>query len=483
MIYIMKSILRPYQEEAISSILKTFESENSQMCVLPTGSGKTVIFSNIIGKLKLKTLVIAHTRELLFQCKKTLEREVDSISCEVFDFKSNLDKDVTICSFQSGIRSKNLIRFKKLDFDLLIIDECHRSACKGYRKIIDELGFSEKKLIGFTATPFRTDKKDINEIFKVISYEKDISSMINEGYLCDFVGFSVKTKIKIKGNILRRGDFSCLNLEPIINTEQRNNVIVSQWIKIANNEKTIGFCISIHHAKCLEKVFIEKGISCCHISGNTPKKKRERILKEFSDGKIKVLLNCKILTEGFDEPSVSCILMCRPTCSRGLYIQMIGRGGRLFNKKTHCKVIDFTDNHNNIFKISNLVSDKIEINDGESFLNFSERVKKDVGEIIVENHKIFSAYNIGTEIDGFKLICCFSDVNTKEIHYIIDHDCGSSYTVHCKKLNKEKKCLKCDVFNHKFSGHFCDKVEKFMESIVIYLTSSSGEKIIRKINA
>ncbi len=350
----MKKILRPYQIKAIDSICDGFNKDKKQLCVLPTGSGKTVIFSNIIKKLKCKTLIIAHTKELIEQISKTLSIECDGITHQIYKSRGKYESEVIICSIQSAIRKGSLKNLKNQEFDLLVIDECHRSCSKSYRKIIDYLGFNNKKLLGVTATPFRTDSQSVYEIFGFPTFSMSIINMIEEGFIVDFSGYRIKTNISIHGIRKSKGDFISSKLDSIINVKNRNQIIINEYAKLASGEKTIAFCVSIKHAQDLKKEFLLRGISCENIDGKMSFFKRKNILERFKNGDIKVITNCNLLTEGFDEPSVSCLLMCRPTISKSLYIQMIGRGSRLYPDKNLCKVIEFTDNDFDVCNIASL---------------------------------------------------------------------------------------------------------------------------------
>lgn len=301
----MKKILRPYQQQALDSIIKEFETKNKQLCVLPTGSGKTVLFSHLIEKLKLKTLIIAHTTELIDQIHSTIQKECFLMKSEIYNWPCKLKKDVIVCSFQSAIRESTLQRLSTNDFDLLIIDECHRSASNGYRQIIDRLGFAHKKLLGFTATPFRTDGQSIYSIFGFPSFTKSIIEMIHEGYLVDYLGYKVSTNVSIHGISKQKGDFVSTKLESVINVKNRNQLIVKEYFKIAPNEKALAFCTSVKHAYDLKKEFLENGISCEAIEGKMDKELRKEVLSKFKEGRIKVITNFNVLTEGFDEPSIT----------------------------------------------------------------------------------------------------------------------------------------------------------------------------------
>jgi len=376
----MKFTLRPYQKECLDTLIKGFSKKNKQLCVLPTGSGKTVVMCQLVEKLNLKTLIIAHTQELLSQIYSTLLKFYPANEVGIYHYKKATPR-ICVASFQCATYKSTESRLAEMDFDLMIIDECHRTASKGYRKIIDSLGFNKKKLLGFTATPFRTDGQSIYEIFGQPSYQMSIVEMINEKFLVDFVGYRVKTNVSLKGVRKQKGDFTATQLEPVINVKSRNDIIVNQFKRICPHDKTIAFCVSVRHAEDLKKTFCDNGISCEAIYGKMTKENRKRILERFRDGEIKVLTNCNLLTEGFDEPSVTALLMCRPTCSKGLYLQMIGRGSRLFPGKESCKVIEFTDNVFDACSIEDIIETKnhrILIRDGESITKFKERAKKEL---------------------------------------------------------------------------------------------------------
>lgn len=233
----MKKVLRPYQEKAVQTIISGFQKSNKQLCVLPTGSGKTLIFCNIINALNRKTLVIAHTRELLHQILRNLRENFPSITCEIYRKNSKFNSQVVICSLQSAVQNSTLNKFKINGFDFLIVDECHRAAANGYKKIINELGFDKKKILGATATPYRTDRKSITELFGITSFNVSLIDMIEEGYLVDVLAYRVKTNVSIYGIRKASGDFMSKKLEAVINVKNRNQLIVNEYIKLSEGKK------------------------------------------------------------------------------------------------------------------------------------------------------------------------------------------------------------------------------------------------------
>lgn len=363
-------ILRPYQEKIIAETCLNLKRSKSQLIVLPTGSGKTVVFASIIKNMSLKALVLAHTNELIQQNRKTI---------------SLINKDVPydVMTVQSASRRLDFLR--ECGFELIIVDECHRSAAVSYQKIFDAI--PSAKLLGVTATPFREDGKKITSIFGHPTCSLSIIDMINEGFLCDFEGYRVTTSCSIRGVKRSKGDFQVSSLAPVINVKNRNQLIVREYQKIALDQKTLCFAINIAHAEELAKEFREKGISSYAVHGKLSDKERERRLKDFKDGKITVLTNCQILTEGFDEPSVACLLMARPTRSKTLYTQMIGRGARLFPGKSACKVIEYTDNAFDVClleDLSELPKGKKHMLEGERLSLYEKRISKELED---ESHE------------------------------------------------------------------------------------------------
>lgn len=370
--------LRPYQLDSINSCIFGFKAKRRQLLVLPTGSGKTVIFWYIIKKMGCKVLILLHTRELLEQVFKTGNQLFPGISCCKYR-KNKTISHVTISTVQAAISKDSIKHLKENNFDLIIIDECHRGVAESYQKILENLNWRNKYLLGVTATPYRTDGKSIHELFGFQNISISLAEMIQMGHLCDLKGYRIKTNCSLKNVKKFNGDFNSKHLESIINVKNRNSLIVQEYKKISPNEKAIIFCISVKHAYEMKEEFLKNDIICEVLEGKTPKNLRENFIEHFRQGKITVLANCQILTEGFDEPSVTTLLMARPTCSKTLYVQMIGRGTRLFKNKDHCKVIEFTDNEYDICDLSSLIegnSSAIKIENGESFLKFSKKKKE-----------------------------------------------------------------------------------------------------------
>jgi ATP-dependent helicase IRC3 len=305
--------------------------------------------------------------------------EFPEIDYSIFSHRKTNNEEVIISSIQSASKPTSLKKLNEKEFELLIIDECHRSCAKSYRKLIHCLGFDRKKIIGFTATPFRTDMQSLTEIFGFPSFKMNIIDLIKEGFLVDLVGYRIKTNITLTGISTKGGDFIEAKLGAVINVSNRNKLILDSYKKNCAGKKALVFCASINHAVDLCNEFNSEKIPSAVIHGKMKTSERSKVLKKFKEGEIRVITNCNILTEGFDEPSIECLLMARPTLSKTLYIQMIGRGLRLYPNKKNCTVIEFTDNYHDVCDLEDLIDipkGNSKSKDGEPLSAYFERAKK-----------------------------------------------------------------------------------------------------------
>ena len=353
--------LRDYQKEALQKVVESFDQNiNKQLIVMPTGAGKTILFLAVSQHFKEKTLILAHRGELLSQAYDKFKKFHPNASVSIYrGTNRDLNSQVIISSIQTCSQKKRLLDLKEAGFKILIIDEAHHATSTSYKTVIKELGFfdaPEKLLIGVTATPKRADKKSLKEVFQKITYNISIDKLINEKYLSPVVGRRILTNFSIKGVGTSMGDFAVGQLSEAVNTAQRNSFIVLKWQQHANSRKGIVFCANVQHCKDLAETFKKNNITAAAVWGNMKKTTRRGKLKEFSKGKITVLLSCSLLTEGYDEPTVTCIVMARPTKSKSLFQQMVGRGLRIDgnNSKKDCLVLDFNDKHHNLKTIVKL---------------------------------------------------------------------------------------------------------------------------------
>ncbi len=342
---------REYQLEALEAVSE-FRSNGitRQLISLPTGCGKTVIFALLAKELGIRTIVLAHTEELIQQAVAKFKVVSPEVDIGVVKAESDeVEARVVVASVQTASKPKRLSKLKENDFGLMIIDEAHHATAKSYTKVIEALGFFEgfpkKLLVGVTATPKRGDGTGLGNIFEEIVFERSIHTMIRSGYLSSLKGKQVFTHIELAKVGKSKGDFVTSELSKVVNTPARNRLIVDHYIEYASDrKKALAFCADVQHAKDLASNFEENGISSKAVYGAMTLEERTEVLSGFSSGKYKVVTNCQLLTEGFDEPGIDCVIMGRPTQSTSLFTQMIGRGTRAFPLKQDCLVLDFTDN-------------------------------------------------------------------------------------------------------------------------------------------
>ena len=337
--------LRPYQNEVIQSIKDS--GSRRQLVVLPTGTGKTIVFCELARQLDTRTLILAHRDELIQQTVEKIgfvwpDAEVGVVKAE----RHEAYTQVTVASVQSLHISR--LRHMPVNYDLIITDEAHHATAKSYQNIYhrydlyDELGgrFMNRLHVGVTATPNRTDKQLLGDVYNEVVYERDLLDFIPD-YLSDLQIIRRDTGIVLDGVSKTASDLNCYELSDVLNTPAGNQFVVESWKDVASEcQSTIVFCADIAHTIGLQEAFIAEGIAASQIDSNMKLAERRQILREFHDGAIQVILNCGILTEGFDCPQVDCILLVRPTRSELLLRQMIGRGTRLYPGKDKCKVID-----------------------------------------------------------------------------------------------------------------------------------------------
>lgn len=339
--------LRPYQTEALQSIqLHLDKGVNKQLVVLPTGSGKTVIFSNIPQTIKdsLPMLVLAHRGELLNQAKEKILWSNPHLDVQIEKAENTAELcDVVVASVPTLGRtdSERIKKYPKNYFKTIIVDEAHHAAAETYRRILDY--FQPKFLLGVTATPQRSDSVRLTDVFDEITYYKTIQDLIKEGYLCRLIGYRIQTDTDISEVETSHGDYTASQLEETINTPLRNAIVVKAYLEFAPQQKAVVFASGVQHAADLATSFAQKQISVRVVIGSTPDEERAQTLADFTSGKVRVIVNVGVLTEGFDEPSIGAIILARPTRSTLLYTQIVGRGTRIFEGKEHCVIIDIAD--------------------------------------------------------------------------------------------------------------------------------------------
>jgi len=309
-----------------------------------------VCFAHLPAELGLpgRWLVLAHREELLDQAAAKFRAAAPelSVGVEQADRRAG-DARVVIASVATLQRSR-LVALDPDDFAGVIVDEAHHAVAPSYLAIFDHLGLLEegcpRPLVGFTATPKRGDEVGLSEVFEAIAYEAGLREMIEAGYLAPLAGLRIGTECDLSGVHLRAGDFVAAELEAAVDTDARNALVVRAFREHAPSRRALAFCVGVAHAERLAETFRTAGIPAATVHGETAKDERRAILARFAAGELRVVSNCGVLTEGFDDPGVDAILMARPTKSSLLYTQIIGRGTRPAEGKPDCLVIDFVDN-------------------------------------------------------------------------------------------------------------------------------------------
>lgn len=346
--------LRDYQTDCLKAILDHYQAGiRRQIVCLPTGSGKTVIFSEFprYFRMKRQMLVLAHRSELLEQARNKIKQANPDLNVDIeqADRVASPDSHVVVASVPT-LGRKDTERIKRLDADnfyLIVVDEAHHATAATYVRTLEYFGAfaedSKKLVVGFTATPKRGDGQGLDAVFDEIVFSRTLPEMIHAGYLSPVAGYRVETDIDLSGVKIRLGDFVTSQLSEAVNIDARNELVVDVYIEHLNGKQTLCFCVDVAHAHCLADAFNAKQIPSAAITGEMEKEKRVDVLEDFRGGKINVLTNCMVLTEGYDEPSVEGIIIARPTRSSLLYTQMIGRGTRLHPGKKHAAIVDIVD--------------------------------------------------------------------------------------------------------------------------------------------
>lgn len=351
--------LRPYQTQAIAAIEETFTKRLRQYIEMPTGSGKTITFLSYASLYHETVLIIVPSRELLKQVYETAQLfyHKSQISRKGAGYYEEPNK-IHICIINS-IRGEYLETLSRLSWDLIVIDEAHHVQANSYKRYLTKTQENiyplPLRVLGVTATPDRLDGLFLEEILDFCSFKIKIEDLIQSKYLSEIEGLCIKTKIDLSVVDDHNGDFSINQLYKHLNTNFRNNMILNAVQQEMKDRKTLIFCINIDHSKQINALLQSNNIPSAHIDGRMTEEQRARILKSFREGHITCLCNCQLLTEGFDEPSIDGIVLARPTRSRSLFRQMVGRGLRIFPGKTNCKILDIIDNHRDLSGFSELI--------------------------------------------------------------------------------------------------------------------------------
>lgn len=333
--------LRPYQQEAMDAVLSQWEDGNGKtLLVLPTGCGKTIVFAKITEECVRRgkrVLILAHRGELLEQAADKLEKatglgsavEKAEQTCKGTWFR------VVVGSVQTLMREKRLATFENDYFDTIIIDEAHHAISDSYQRVLQHFKYAD--VLGVTATPDRGDMKNLGQVFDSLAYEYTLPRAIKEGYLSPIKAVTIPLKLDLSGVSTQAGDFKASDIDTALDPYLYQ--IADEMKKYCANRKTVVFLPLVKTSQKFRDILNSKGFRAAEVNGNS--EDRAEVLSDYDKGKYNVLCNSMLLTEGWDCPSVDCVVVLRPTKVRGLYCQMVGRGTRLCEGKSELLLLDF----------------------------------------------------------------------------------------------------------------------------------------------
>ena len=340
----MRFNLRPYQEQAIAAIEERWRAgDRATLLVQATGTGKTIVMAGVTEDAVReggRVLIVAHRGELLEQAADKIKKST-GLRCSVEkaeDTSVGTFERVTVGSVQTLCREKRLRALGRDRFTHILIDECHHAVSSSYTAVLD--WFSGAKVLGVTATADRGDRQNLGKVFDSLAFEYDMPQAIKDGYLCPIKAQTVPLKLDISGVSVRSGDWAAEELGTALDPylPQIAQEMLSAGLK---ERRTVVFLPLIATSKKFCRLLNESGFSAAEVNGQSDD--RKEVLADFAAGKYDVLCNSLLLTEGWDCPSVDCIVNLRPTKSRALYAQIVGRGTRLSPEtgKTDLLLLDF----------------------------------------------------------------------------------------------------------------------------------------------
>lgn len=333
--------LRPYQQEAREAIFEQWDGGVLKtLLVLPTGCGKTIVFAKVTEDCVRRgdrVLILAHRGELLEQAADKI-RQSTGLGCAVEKAEETCMGSwfrVVVGSVQTMMREKRLGQFPEDYFQTIIIDEAHHCISDSYQKVLNH--FNGAKILGVTATPDRGDMRNLGSYFESLSYEYTLPKAIREGYLSPIKALTIPLKIDMTGVGVQAGDFKASDISTALDPYLQG--IAQEMEKYCKDKKTVVFLPLVKTSQKFRDLLNAHGFRAAEVNGDS--QDRSEVLEAFDRGEYNVLCNSMLLTEGWDCPSVDCVVVLRPTKVRSLYCQMVGRGTRLSPGKDHLLLLDF----------------------------------------------------------------------------------------------------------------------------------------------
>ena len=347
--------LRPRQKTFVERSVAVLASRGNTLGVAPTGAGKTIMLSAVTGEsikdTDAKVCILAHRDELTVQNREKFERVVPNVGTSVVDaYEKSWGGQVTFAMVPTLARSSNLDGMPRLD--LLVIDEAHHAVAASYRRIIDRVRDAnpEARVFGVTATPNRGDRKGLREVFDNVADQIRLGELIASGHLVPPRTFVIDVGVQDELKSVRQtsSDFDMSEVANIMDRAPVTEEVIRHWKEKAGDRQTVIFCSTVEHAAHVRDAFQAADISAALIHGEMPSETRKSVLADYAGGKIRVIVNVAVLTEGWDHPPTSCVVLLRPSSYKSTMIQMVGRGLRTVDPeefpgvvKTDCVVLDF----------------------------------------------------------------------------------------------------------------------------------------------
>lgn len=333
--------LRPYQTEAKQAVFDEWSKGNSKtLLVLPTGCGKTIVFAKIAEecvKAGDRVLILAHRGELLDQAADKIYKTCGLLCATEKAEQSSIGSwcRIVVGSVQTLMREKRLSQFSPDYFDRIIIDEAHHCLSDGYQRVLDH--FPAADVLGVTATPDRGDMRNLGQFFDSLAYEYTLPKAIHEGYLSPIKALTIPLKLDLSGVMMSNGDFRASDIDSALDPYLHQ--IADEMTNYCADRKTVVFLPLVKTSQKFCEILNSKGFRAAEVNGESAD--RTQVLEDFDRGRYNVLCNSMLLTEGWDCPSVDCVIVLRPTKVRSLYSQMVGRGTRLCSGKKDLLLLDF----------------------------------------------------------------------------------------------------------------------------------------------
>lgn len=373
--------LRPYQQQAKDAIFSEWKNGiKKTLLVLPTGCGKTIVFAKVAEecvKGGSRVLILAHRGELLDQAADKIGKST-GLGCATEKAEQTCLGSwfrIVVGSVQSMMRDKRLNQFPNDYFNTIIIDEAHHCISDSYQKVLRH--FPDAEVLGVTATPDRGDMQNLGTVFESLAYEYTLPKAIKEGYLSPIKAVTIPLKIDMSAVGVQAGDFKSGDIATALDPYLES--IAEEMEKYCSNKKTVVFLPLVKTSQKFRDILNNHGFKAAEVNGDS--KDRAEILEAFDKDQYNVLCNSMLLTEGWDCPSVDCIVVLRPTKVRSLYCQMVGRGTRLSpeTNKDHLLLLDFlwhTERHE-LCHPASLICESAEVAQ-----KMTENMEKDAGCVI-----------------------------------------------------------------------------------------------------